>query len=410
MSPSSNQRPPARHLPLIARKLLFARVALLERVEQHVPALARADVVMPVDTLRREILNHTAATHHADLRSAGGSSSLEVHFRNSLAHVETVAIACGAAVNLDGLKISCTDCCAAVRGAAVCAPGQENDLLITVGECLAPFRVLFDYAHAMGRVYYGEKHHLTLSFATHTSSSFPHQLASDIAANGNTEYDDSSGIMHSTVNLVFQHEAFDWPTYLSTLYILSHEVVVHAFQGVDSLYPRVPADGTDVFSEGWMDWISIELLRRSLGSAQLRHVLGEKAQWSREFLEVGTSLHYVRGDIRRAGIKTNEFLAARHFGKEAAIRLNAYFYPEKPGESMLFELSRDLNASAQPGELIDSFVAVVHRYLPRLGEERVHPDAGPLYESLSQYLKDRNALALLRACRDIDELDGRFEP
>lgn len=75
-------------------------------------------------------------------------------------------------------------------------------------------------------------------------------LLDQFHAAGWTEVGDDETV---TVGLHIKDRAFDWPTLCQTLYILAHEMVCHAFQGILGK-PR--ADGADErcsWSEGWMD-------------------------------------------------------------------------------------------------------------------------------------------------------------
>src|SRR5262249_6807929 len=150
--------------------------------------------------------------------------------------------------------------------------------------CLAPLEEMFEIAHQIARYYY-RAHGMTgnpkVIFGTENFSPKrpPHDLPVRFFINGETKYLDQPGQMRAKVVLTIPVRAFDTNTYLSPLYILFHECIVHSFRAVTSATARRGTKDEDRFLEGWMDWISFELLSELLnGNWPIRR------RWNLRFL------------------------------------------------------------------------------------------------------------------------------
>jgi hypothetical protein len=68
---------------------------------------------------------------------------------------------------------------------------------------------------------------------------------------------DDRHVTSSIVRLGFRDDSFDWLSACQLPYILAHELLCHAFQGIGSTYyeecSRSMVDTTCAWSEGWMD-------------------------------------------------------------------------------------------------------------------------------------------------------------
>ncbi|MFZ0749468.1 MAG: hypothetical protein WAM70_08930 [Pyrinomonadaceae bacterium] len=153
----------------------------------------------------------------------------------------------------------------------VCNGSNKDDVIVSAGgACLAPLREMFEIAHHTARHYYTTVGTIMpgnpdVFLATEPWPGKPHDFPVDYYVNGLTSYVDSPGKTQARVSLIIPAELFDTATYLSTLSVLFHECIVHAFHALNPPVIRVGPKPEDRFIEGWMDWISHQVLVEVLG-------------------------------------------------------------------------------------------------------------------------------------------------
>ena len=72
--------------------------------------------------------------------------------------------------------------------------------------------------------------------------------------------------MISITRLTFQDDAFDWSSLCQLPYVLSHELLCHAYQGIATSRnePRLVVDRACAWTEGWMDVLALWTAQRWL--------------------------------------------------------------------------------------------------------------------------------------------------
>jgi hypothetical protein len=303
------------------------------------------------------------------------------------------------ALDLRGKAMSCTLCSKFPPN--VCNGTDEDDQIVNAGAaCLAPLEEMFDIAHAIARHYYRKYGTLmsgnpevvfgTENFSQSKPDVRPHDLPVRFFVNGETKYFDQPPEMHAKVVLKIPVRAFDTNTYLSTLYILFHECIVHAFRAI---FPKASRSGTkdeDRFVEGWMDWISFEILSKVLNGDWpiLR-------RWNLSFLRArqDRALRFHVARIDPDSEFCSKFASSRATGRSAAIKVSNFFKSacSKPWEKFL-QMSFDLNMMSDFDEgKRESFVTVLD-FLEDFPEE--HEIIANL---LTKYLQTNDLQALINS-------------
>ena len=131
----------------------------------------------------------------------------------------------------DPARFQCTAC--STKRPLVCNGGMEDDEIVnTNGQCIDPFRKMFDVTLAIAQRYYLEYGTgfsdtqlpviaFTTGFTQEKGTRNPYQV---IFVSGETDHDSSVTTL-SQVRLIFCVRKFDWPTYMATFYVLMHECV-----------------------------------------------------------------------------------------------------------------------------------------------------------------------------------------
>ncbi|MEK6336954.1 MAG: hypothetical protein AABM67_18680 [Acidobacteriota bacterium] len=289
----------------------------------------------------------------------------------------------------------------------VCNGGVRDDEIVSLGgACLAPLKDMFDIAHNVGRHYYVTRGTLmtgnpdvvfaTEKFSQKNPHHKPHDLPVDYFINGETVYADTPGLTRARVVLKVPVEAFDTNTYLSTLYILFHECIVHAFHAITSTaQTRVGPKPEDRFVEGWMDWVSYEVLNEVLSGTGL-----VKAPVNLRFLrqrrDRAFDFHLARVKCQGPSMAPFSQLASqRATGKSAATKVLDLF-KNRPKDctdpwKKFLQLSFDLNMMSDFDEdQRETFVTM----LDFLEDDDRAPDLSPQHNILAgivtNYLRNNN--------------------
>ena len=191
----------------------------------------------------------------------------------------------------------CLRCVAA--GGTACTGSDEDQILVAAGGgCILEIKDAFRQAFSLARRLYNERGGPSLVEPTVTLSTeylaAPASLlpGRPLSLNARTSYDDESGAAKWSeveVRTAALHLAEDC---LGSLrYLLLHELLCHAFQMAASPGPRKnPRSIVDPLSEGWMDGLAAELIKRAappsgIGASDARKAL---------------NLHLDRADIHRS--------------------------------------------------------------------------------------------------------------
>jgi hypothetical protein len=167
------------------------------------------------------------------------------------------------------------------------------------------------------------------------------------AATGTCRIADDDGPI-SIVGLGIKDDAFCWTTVCQLPYVLMHELLVHAFQGLKGS-GRSPVDPTCAWSEGWMDGLAFRLMEQWLdaNSSQL-------PKWVRESRKTvsaqGSRLHERRREPQDS--IQPAVLRERVAAYETASALEAYYQGKSKRNThaslRLFRFSLRLNLHAMP--------------------------------------------------------------
>jgi hypothetical protein len=304
------------------------------------------------------------------------------------------------AIDLRAGAMSCVRCSQFPPQVCNGNPDVDDQIVNAGAACLAPLAEMFDIANAIARHYYfrygtsmdgnPEVFFGTENFS-HSQSKpdvKPHDLPVRFFVNGETMYFDQPGQMRAKVVLKIPVRAFDTNTYLSTLYILFHECIVHAFRAINPEASRTGTKDEDRFVEGWMDWISFEILTQVLNGDWpiLR-------RWNLSFLRArqdrALRFHMARIDPE----SSSKFASSRATGRSAAIKVSNFFKSAcpKPWEKFL-QMSFDLNMMSDFDEATrESFVTVLD-FLEDFPEE--HKIIADL---LTKYLQTNDLPALINS-------------
>lgn len=165
-------------------------------------------------------------------------------------------------------EINCRSC--AGSGRPICGCGnQDSDskVMADPGKCIAPLHTLFEVSSRFATLAY--KHYCkdippyTICFGSqHSREQSLHDIPVDFQVGGAANLAPS----HSEVRLILNHKLLTPKAYRAILYILFHECICHGFQGTLDKHrkKRVHTGACDKFAEGWMDWITIGLLKEFL--------------------------------------------------------------------------------------------------------------------------------------------------
>lgn len=353
------------HLGLVPRSRIAIRLFCGEAIELSSWDAGPPAELHAVQQLRDTLRNHTAV-HAAAARRLDHALDHAVHALH--ATLGTLELAPGLRTDLHARlaharkRVDCERC---AEPAPPCRDRADDDENVARrGECLRPFRDLFDFAAGVARRAYATRslagdraQGVVLRFGTRPAER-PHDAPIAIHVGGTTCYADREGTPVSDVSLCFAVARFDWPSYLASCYVLFHECFVHAFAEIAAPGPARTAslDETDLFSEGWMDWIALRAMTRVLEAAN------DAVPYPDKFVRAGEALHLARSDPYQsfsdgAATPASRLAPFRYQGYRAADELERWLRGRgkrvrPPGSSAwdaLLQLSLDLNVTAFPG-------------------------------------------------------------
>jgi hypothetical protein len=166
-------------------------------------------------------------------------------------------------------SISC-DHCASCCGGQPCNDSPDNDTHVVAngGLCLGEIRDIFHSCCALVDARYAElgeeqgavrpdKIELAMN-STHRHNRNGLLMAGHIDGWLDLEGPDNR---RSVVGLTIKDDAFDWPSLCRLPYVLLHELVCHAYQGLRGKGEREGAGSYCTWTEGWMDSLAAEFAK-----------------------------------------------------------------------------------------------------------------------------------------------------
>jgi hypothetical protein len=154
---------------------------------------------------------------------------------------------------------------------------------------------------------------------------------------------------YTQVGLEIRRNAFGWAQYNILPYMLLHEILCHAYQGLGSPDLRPNAEPTDAWSEGWMDCVAYELALEWLKRQHGKHfkTLKERIEARDQIIELHKARYPKRASVEGAlhpgngrdifyavvgsyGNRYDNLSWSRHPVARLSLRLNAMnILPEK---------------------------------------------------------------------------------
>lgn|SRR5262245_50820396 len=276
-------------------------------------------------------------------------------------------------------KVDCTIC-----GSAVCAGTEHDDYILGSalpagrGDCMRPLYNIFVLALSAAVEYY--KTHSTLlpsnaAASVRFSSGFLNERpesALPYSIGGATFFEPPTSLVQLQVCI----EDLDLSSYSAVPYVLFHECICHAFQGLlSSSGTNRETIPSDLFAEGWMDWIASEIANEVLtGNSPLL----KPGAIPPESAKTAASYHLKRGDYE-AKVRP-KYVLQYAFGRQIAEDLLSFFgrlgqLPTTPRE-LLWRLSFDINLIREKRHDLNQFVRNLGKHLPapnRMNYELVRP-------------------------------------
>lgn len=348
-------------LTLPQRRSLYARIMANE-------AFDHPSGEEPFDSVRSELMRLLSEESSATLKAptsvrldhfAKQTSKYAVDVIKRTPRLTLCARGTAALDDLDKhAAINCCDC-AAAAGAKICDGTANDDLTVEKGgHCISTLASIIESAVALSRSLYEEnspefsrlekKPEVTWSLGHCLAArgrTTPHQIPVPVYANGETRFHDKPRRLVSEVVLNLMIEGFDFNTQQSLPYIALHEALCHVFQGSASgRNVRPPPDvDFDMFSEGWIDGLVLDVfreLRSGIGPrAALKNVLARDGQ-----VRAGLEMQSARGNSARPDASFFAPYVARGSAASSAARqeLNKRLGPSE-GQAAFLQLSLDLN-------------------------------------------------------------------
>ena len=175
------------------------------------------------------------------------------------------------------------------------------------------------------------------------------------------------GGLVSITRLSVRDDAFDWPSACQLPYVLAHELVCHAYQGIAAPVHglRVVADGTCAWTEGWMDvlafwaaekwlvqtndpeWVTMEsgTLQKEFVGRHARRVKpnGNLSNWERiRRMAAQEAVDHLLGEMRKFYREPNRERKARDRVYSFSLNLNALRMSQQARNQLLERLANAL--------------------------------------------------------------------
>ena len=235
-----------------------------------------------------------------------------------------------------------------------------------VAACIPELGEIFDFAEQLGA-----------SVVSQAQLPLPQILRATsfaTAVGASCKVDDIGMTLASVVTLELPEHGFTEDSLYAAPYLLAHEVICHAAQGVLGPFPRIDSGNGCAWSDGWMDCLAYEdamnrlgddascpdwiaqgssniltsahqaFASRYMGAADdpdLQARLDARAAWH-EFAKVA----------KRTGLSDDEIIALR---RRLSLWINAHNLPFNLRQDLIVTLSVQLQVSIKDHQLIDNF-------------------------------------------------------
>ena len=246
-------------------------------------------------------------------------------------------------------------------------------------------------------------------FSTGHTVDLSHPFPNEYSISGCTTYhDESPASLVSEVELVFNISGFNWDTHLACLYVLFHECVSHAYQGMLLQHAtRRATEPRDSFAEGWMDWISLKVLEAALLADSVSVInLGQSCD---EVAKVADTYH-------RSRLSFEHFKQEKHKKDSVhwnvGVRAAQKFYkllgilPEtkESQEDLFLQISFDLNLLECDMHKLEIFVWNIDDYLAAEGRLPSPCQLYTIADIIRIYLKTKNIIGFMQMVIDLPPL------
>jgi hypothetical protein len=360
-------------LTLKNRKVLFSRVAIMATMQQHREKAYVLELGTDFDAVQAGLFR---AANDASKAGDGSSDNIPLDvfaktvpkkMRPILDTFEEPSqrtlqpIFESVAAELE--SISCDRC----KPLTDCDGTSSKFKLRGGEECVKPFlmnyRLVLDEVMAWYTRYSVDFANLRLPEVLLSIRQYQRPTTLHICRNigGTTKYEDKGEHLVSKIELHLNVPEFDSESYFAVPYVIFHELICHAFNGVRSSYlPRQETPETDRFAEGWMDYVAYRVFNEVMeGNGLTNHVIEDYAS---EYAMQGASLHRVRQEYDRTPQVENSMRANFMIGAHAAqffLRTLRSMFPEE-AEELFLRISFDLNLTRDRSKCRRKLVDLVY--------------------------------------------------
>ncbi len=213
---------------------------------------------------------------------------------------------------------------------------------------------------------------------------------------GRTDFPDISENL-SDIQLLLDVPKFDIKSYHATLYILFHEMICHAFQGLRTARANQERSTReiDAFSEGWMDWVTYLIFTEALqdGGWSDVNVADVVRDFSKDIRDITNQYRNERQDFLRREDPSSRTRAFFYIGEEVAQEYHRFLQSRSPSgeeaDEIFYRISFDWNLDGGSQERQD-FVTRVRQAL-----KFKDGSISELETSLDRYLESGNIRDLI---------------
>lgn len=420
--------PISSHIPLQFRKALRGRLAFYTASDGARLLFSRAGIDKVFDQIEKDVVSFTNLATNA-IHGSQNDQRLDHFLSNLSRQIERGALAHEGQSYWDSVdrlvrafdaetRTTACDRCSPTR---VCDGSElDHDTVTVAGDCISPLKAAFDIAAEAARRYFlqyssliGEATLPKIVFSTAHTIAKPHDCPNNYFVSGSTSYLDHPGAATSRVTLFVCVNRFDQASLEAIPYVLFHECVCHAFQeSVHDGDGRKNSEPGDVFAEGWMDWVAVEILRETALGKGPAAELGGELKTPDSVVTAGSLFHSSRCAYGQPD--SSEHASVYAFGKSCAQKVLRLFQrllgSQEEAWTRFLGISFDLNLlSLRPAER-DAFLTRIYTSLPAPGQidrPNQFAEVPPLFR---RYLEDRDVRALVKGVTELYNPTARHAP
>ncbi|MEM7298843.1 MAG: hypothetical protein AAF391_11320 [Bacteroidota bacterium] len=286
---------------------------------------------------------------------------------------------------------------------------KQNHESVQEGMCMERFTHHFNEIKSIVMTFYRDlaktKNKNKILFSTSFNSKDTlHDLDVDVHANAQTIIRDDNKKTVSEVELRFLISKFDWNTYCSIPYMITHELVCHAFQDIfDGSSPRKLPSEYCYFTEGFVDRAALEILTASLdrkGMGKDFRLPPEDQPYSRAISRRAFALHDARRKRSRGLVFQGRNQGAQAFERLAKY-LGGYHRNGSPNWQKAIAATLSLNAKQLSFDDRAMVQSIVHAVLLRPNSPAAAELLGLIRDLVDEGVKGVDAFIKgLRSLRD----------